>query len=310
VITQVVAQNYGPIKSAAATLTPLHAFIGPNDSGKSTLLRGIVTAVNHVAGQHPQFGASPESLVTIHVNEHWGYSWPGPITLGSSPARDWATRGARIARFDPDALRARSPLIPEQNALAFVDARGHGLPGVLDVLNNRNDESFQGISKELSRLFPTVDRLRLLTSSPNEKGVGVVLTNGREIDASLMSEGMLYYLAFAALRRLSGLALLAVEEPENGLHPSRIADVAKILREISLSGVQVIVATHSPLVVNELKPEEVSVVTRTAEEGTKVKRIIDTPNFQKRSKVYELGELWVSYANGLDEGPLLKGDPA
>lgn len=31
----------------------------------------------------------------------------------------------------------------------------------------------------------------------------------------------------------------------------------------------------------------------------------DTPNFAERSKVYALGELWLSYANGDDEGPLL-----
>ena len=68
-----------------------------------------------------------------------------------------------------------------------------------------------------------------------------------------------------------------------------------------------IIATHSPLIVNELQPGEVSVVTRTAAEGTKVRLISQTPDFDKRSKVYALGELWLSYANGEDEAPLLEG---
>lgn len=64
-------------------------------------------------------------------------------------------------------------------------------------------------------------------------------------------------------------------------------------------------ATHSPLVVNELRPEEVSVVTRDPEQGTKVTRIDATPNFAARSSVYALGELWLSYCDGDFEAPLL-----
>ncbi|MEO5730994.1 MAG: hypothetical protein ABI134_14165, partial [Byssovorax sp.] len=56
-----------------------------------------------------------------------------------------------------------------------------------------------------------------------------------------------------------------------------------------------------------LTPEEVSVVTRTEEAGTKVTPIVETHNFAKRFSTYALGELWLSYANGVDEEPLLHG---
>jgi predicted ATPase len=100
--------------------------------------------------------------------------------------------------------------------------------------------------------------------------------------------------------------ILLVEEPENGLHPARIADVIRVLREIAKDS-QVILATHSPIVVNELTADEVSVVTRDPESGTKVTRLKDTPRFDERSKIFELGELWLAYANGDDEAPLLEG---
>jgi hypothetical protein len=35
----------------------------------------------------------------------------------------------------------------------------------------------------------------------------------------------------------------------------------------------------------------------------------DTPGFADRSKVYALGELWLSYSDGKDEAPLLQGGP-
>jgi predicted ATPase len=110
-----------------------------------------------------------------------------------------------------------------------------------------------------------------------------------------------------AIRLLSYLAptsFLLVEEPENGLHPARIAEVVTSLRAFSETGTQVVLATHSPLVINELTGDEVSVVTRD-DAGMHVTLIKDTPNFEERSKIYALGELWVSYANGKDEAPLL-----
>jgi predicted ATPase len=321
VITRFDAENYGPIKSATATLTPLHAFIGPNDSGKSTILRGIVTAINLTQGKHPSFPttvvgklqlSNSTAAIVLGLPNGAQEAKVGPRVTNWPEAYQLLgmTGGARLARFEADVLRQPSNLITEERAFEFVDNRGLGLPGVYDILNNRNDDSFETISDQMKHLFPTVSRLRLRTVSPTAKVLAIELRNGAVVSADGMSEGMLYYLAYAALRRLAGISLLAVEEPETGLHPSRIADVIRILREISTSGVQVVLATHSPLVVNEMKPDEVSVVTRTAEEGTKVQRISDTHDFQKRSKVYELGELWVSYANGLDEGPLLKGDPA
>ena len=121
--------------------------------------------------------------------------------------------------------------------------------------------------------------------------------------AKHISTGLLYYLVFATLPYLEPVSVLLVEEPENGLHPARIKEVMAVLREMS-QDTQVLIATHSPLVVNELTPEEVSIVTRDTDNGTKVISIKDIPNFEERSAVYALGELWLSYADGNQETQL------
>lgn len=51
-----------------------------------------------------------------------------------------------------------------------------------------------------------------------------------------------------------------------------------------------------------------SIVSRNNDTGTQVTPIAKTPNFAARAAVYALGELWLSYANGDDEAPLLVGD--
>jgi len=366
------ARNYGCLVDVTASLTPIHAFIGPNDSGKSTLLRGMRTVLQLASGKF--------SYGMENCEYSGGVSWPfDPVlpmasstahgksdfydtTLGCGVDGGWyayevGTHGsqervskggtggavgkspchvaprlitepsnidydadessrrvvqqlatARFIRFDPDALRRPSGLIPEVRSVEFVDERGFGLPGVYFALRNLEDDVFSTIVDDVRRRFQTVKGLRIKAVTSSTIELEIELKSGTRVGADRMSEGFLYYLAFAALRHLQPASLLLVEEPENGLHPARIAEVVKILRAIANeTGTQVVMTTHSPLVVNELSPAEVSVVTRTEEAGTKVTPIVETHNFAKRSSIYALGELWLSYANGVDEEPLLHG---
>ncbi|XYI04308.1 hypothetical protein ACMHYB_09270 [Sorangium sp. So ce1128] len=48
--------------------------------------------------------------------------------------------------------------------------------------------------------------------------------------------------------------------------------------------------------------------TETSITGTRSRDCTST-RFEDRSRVYALGELWLSYANGADEAPLLAGGP-
>ena len=215
---------------------------------------------------------------------------------------------ATLVRFDPDYLRAPAQLIPESQGISFADERGTGLASVFDAIINRDPDAFARIQANVRILFPSVAKVGLINISNSTKEIAVSLADGTRVGAEGMSEGLLYYLGFAALKYIEGSRVFLVEEPENGLHPARIAEVVGALREISKTS-QVIIATHSPLVVNELKGEEVSVVTRDPEKGTEVKLLKDVPGFDEGSKVYQPGEFWVSYSDGNREEPLLTGRP-
>jgi predicted ATPase len=319
------ARNYGCLRDVTAALTPLHAFIGPNDSGKSTLLNGMRTLVRLASGLDSEALASvvmafdpfisggsmlacdvDGGRYAYEVGEHWARD---RRIDGDAAAIKRQLLAARLVRFDPDALREARGLIPETGQVDFLDDRGHGLGGVYFAIRNRDDSSFAAITEDVRRDFPTIQSFRVKAVTSSEVTLEAQLVTGERVDVRRMSEGLLYYLAFAALRHLDPVSLVLVEEPENGLHPTRIADVVGVLREVSKT-TQVVVATHSPLVINELQPEEVSIVTRTAEDGTKITPITKTHNFEKRASVYALGELWLSYANGVDEEPLIHGRDA
>ncbi|AUX20569.1 hypothetical protein SOCEGT47_010410 [Sorangium cellulosum] len=345
-------QGYGCVHDATLALTPLHAFIGPNDSGKSTVLRALralSSVLDRALGAEvqdapgrdaPASRASGGSLFEVSAagttwrveldaaGRYRAMSFPreleppsllddadeddaaqrGPGLERPAPEIVQALRGAQALRLDPDALRAPHPLIPDGHPLRFADERGTGLPAVYDAVISRDLSAYIALNEELTRLFPGVKGVHLVNPSPATKAIGVKLEGGAVVPAAQMSEGLLYYLAFAVLPHLDPAPLLLVEDPERGLHPARIAEVIRALR-VASERTQVLLVTHSPLVVNELQPEEVTVVTRAGEQGMRATRIVDTPGFEDRARVYALGELWLSYANGADEAPLLAGGP-
>jgi predicted ATPase len=317
VITRLEVKNHRCLKDVSVDLTPLHAFIGPNDSGKSTLLQAVQMASRTVAGQSPfDFLFAVEAERHRFEKHNGGTERFGPkgnvsrIQAGfrGAPMQDFvkATASTQLVRFDPDAMRAQTSLIVSGHPITLGE-RGDRLAAVYDAIRDRDNAVYTRISQSLTSHFSWVKVLGLRAMTPSEKVLALTLDDGAEVLANAMSEGILYFLGFAALSEIVRPSIFLVEEPENGLHPARIREVVKMLRDITEDKerpAQVLIATHSPLVVNELKPDEVSVVTRTTEQGTKVTRIKDTPNFQERAKVYALGELWLTYADGVTEAPL------
>ena len=167
----------------------------------------------------------------------------------------------------------------------------------------RDNDMFVKINNKFKSLFQSSNGIRIRNIN-GKKSISTSIGKNQLISAEQMSEGMLYYLAFSALQHIDPPSILLIEEPENGLHPARIADVIQILRNIS-QRTQVILTTHSPLVLNELQADEISILSRDPVEGTRVRRLNESWNFQNRSKVYSNGELWLAYCNGVDEYDLL-----
>lgn len=323
-------ENFGCVRDARLELTRLHALIGPNDSGKSTVLGAIRTAgelirigdfklaedghldPRGVAGTKITLGSEDTAVVCLRDQVTWKLNIPN---VGVSQFTPWSStyvavndvviraRGATLIRWDPDAIRRPCELIPEGGSLT-VGEKGEGLPAIYEAILSRDRGVFDEIEAGVRRHFPTVKGIWLPTSSGSKKALGVTLNNGTRVHADVISEGLLYWLAFAVLPYIDPTAILLIEEPENGLHPSRISEVMKVLRAVS-SRMQIILATHSPLVINELQPEEVTILTRDEKTGTRATRMDRTTHFQQRQQVYALGELWLSFADGTSETALV-----
>jgi predicted ATPase len=351
-IQTVAIKDYACIRDASFTLSPLHALIGPNDSGKSMSLRAIRTATQFAAGTLNEGTFDPmldaerggttftirfadrlayrfeavadptgdtaeyrESILAddteVHSERRDAWNRPGPLHHSTERAatllRERITTATMI-RFDPNALRRPGKQLLANEPIRFHSETGEGLSSVLQAINSRDVDAFVGLRDAVRERFPTIQNILVPSIEKGEVVLQARLTDDTVVPAAALSEGLLYFLGFSVLQHLEPSRLFLVEEPENGLHPSRIALVMQALREISKTS-QVILATHSPLVVNELEGHEVTVVTRDAHQGTQTVLLKDVPGFDDAMKIYKPGEFWLSYADGESETPLLTGTP-
>jgi predicted ATPase len=115
---------------------------------------------------------------------------------------------------------------------------------------------------------------------------------GREIPATRLSDGTLRYLCLLSiLLHPSPPSLIAIEEPELGLHPDVISHIAKLLVQASVRS-QLVVTTHSRMLVDALTDDPSSVVVCSNESGESRFERLDSSALAAWLKKYSLGELW------------------
>jgi predicted ATPase len=160
------------------------------------------------------------------------------------------------------------------------------------ILNNLPKKSMRLIQEKLSRLFDGAGEISIKLSGGT---VQLFLEEGywkTPTPAVRLSDGTLRYLALLAiLCHPSPPPLICLEEPELGIHPDVILDIAELLKEAS-TRTQLIVTTHSSTLVSAFNdmPSAIVVVEKD-ERGTKLKRL-EPDRMALWLERYSLGELW------------------
>lgn len=128
------------------------------------------------------------------------------------------------------------------------------------------------------------------------------------VPAARVSDGTVRYLCLlAVLLHPSPPPLVCIEEPELGLHPDIMGDLADLLVDAA-QRTQLIVTTHSRQLVGRLSehPEAIAVCTKD-EDGTHIEHL-DPAELDEWLAEYSLGDLW---GNGhIGANPLVYVDDA
>jgi predicted ATPase len=107
-----------------------------------------------------------------------------------------------------------------------------------------------------------------------------------------MSDGTLRWLTLLSiLLNPDPPSLVCIEEPELGLHPDMIHELAKLLVDAS-TRMQLIITTHSDRLVDELTDAPEAVIVCEKEKGASKFSRLDQHQLSSWLKDYSLGQLW------------------
>ena len=201
---------------------------------------------------------------------------------------------SRIRIYREWSLGRDSPLrLPQKADLPndFLQEDGKNLALVLN--------SFQGKPAVKRRLLDTLSKFYKGITDFHVKIEGstvqLFLEEGDVVlPATRLSDGTLRYLCLLSiLCHPQPPPLICIEEPELGLHPDILPTVSKLLLEASERS-QLIVTTHSDMLVDALTNDWWSVVVCEKHDGQTVMRRLDKEKMAAWLENYRLGELWSS----------------
>ncbi len=190
-----------------------------------------------------------------------------------------------------------SPKAPIRNRWSVNDGRwlkenGNNLGSFLYRLYREHSNDYKRVVQHLRMILPYFDDFVL------EAEKGFVLLRWKEkgsskvFDASLASDGMLRYIALVALLSQpyqSLPAVIFIDEPELGLHPSAIESLAGMIKTASRH-CQLFISTQSPALVDMFEPEDVIVVERNGR--TSEFKHLSSAELEHWLEEYSLSELW------------------
>ena len=246
--------------------------------------------------------------------------------VGSGAAAPWQKLGhghveAKIAEvrssdefvdFNPNAARVLVHLLRRCSAYQFHDtsfnspfmtacdptqrnylfSNGGNLAAILLRLEREYSRRFESICNYIGRCLPNFDRFQIEENAKpfllQWKAKGMDKTFGPH----LTSDGSLRLFALITLLNLPSAMLpdvLLLDEPELGLHPAAIALVGDMIKAFAEER-QVIVATQSPLLVDEFDLDEIHVLELT--DGRTTIRRHDKKEYLHWLEKYTTGELW------------------
>lgn len=181
-------------------------------------------------------------------------------------------------------------------------------PQPADQRNDRLEPDFSNLGMFLSRLRKDPPTKRALVAALQELYEGItdfeVITEGGtvqifftegdfSIPAKRLSDGTLRYLCLIALLLdPTPPPLICIEEPELGLHPDIMPQIADLLVDAS-KRTQLIVTTHSDVLIDALSDRPESVLVCEKHEGqTQIKRL-NREDLAHWLTDYSLGQLWM-----------------
>lgn len=258
------------------------------------------TVVNKVSGGNDNF----YSETYPETGKGWVPSFrlgPRRSALGNLPEDEskfpvstWlkALLAAGVQQLVLNSLLIRKASPPGQGRGFKPD--GSNLPWVVAELKERAPERFQQWVAHLRTAFPDLEDIKTFDRPEDRhRYLMIQYQEGLEVPSWMASDGTLRMLALtlpAYLEEFTGVYL--VEEPENGIHPRAIETMFQSLS--SVYNAQVLMATHSPVILSVVEADQVLCFAKSPDGATDIVRGSEHPALQAWKGETTLGVLFAA----------------
>ncbi|WP_026711006.1 AAA family ATPase [Flavobacterium filum] len=165
----------------------------------------------------------------------------------------------KFLQLNPEDLRQATS---KNNGEDTISVSGKNLAAALFRIKQTDKYSLKEISRKLNSFLPNFVEVDVIDDNENKQYlIKLKDVDKKEFSSRVLSEGTLRVLALCILEYdEKHTGLLCFEEPENGIHPFRIKAMTELLKdltvdfnEIDIPLRQVIVNTHSPVLVGNME---------------------------------------------------------
>jgi predicted ATPase len=324
--------NFKALRKATLPLAPFTLLLGPNGSGKTSVLQALQKIVAVFTPPNEQGGLSHSSMLSITAKDRVDIV---AVRLclrlnkqGVFAEFKWHPNGGHSSQFcslDGKALKANeipifaqwinrmqiysldAPAIAQPAAVSAgpLQWNGAGLAAVLDDLKDNHPDRWELLLAEMRRWIPEYDYI--MFEKPQAGSKAIVLRTkkgGHRISAHALSQGTLIALSLLTLAYLpTPPSLVGLEEIDRGLHPRLLRHLQDALYRLSYPEscgesrppIQVIATTHSPYLLDLYRehPEEIVLAQKEGLE-VQMKRLTDIEHYDEILGDSPLSEVWYS----------------
>jgi predicted ATPase len=318
VIASIAFRDFKALRNTQVKLAPFNLVIGPNGSGKTSLIESILRlrTLSQLALDDEPVTARPGGPAI-----EFGFRAPydrvrarllcvgddrcDALRVEPAGAAEWAALRVDLATVRSYVLEHDKLARPaKRGELVELAGDGRNLAAVLADLRRRAPEALEELTRELLRIVPEFRSLELTDEAEDKVGFALRLEENGLVPAEELSQGMLYLIGVLALAfDPDPPRVLCIEEVDRGIHPRMFREIRDALYRLSYpqacgwtrEPVQVVATTHSPYFIDLFRdhPEEV-IISQKHGRAAVFTRLADRPDVTELLAEGSLGEMWFS----------------